>query len=74
MCYQRKKKQPTLLDLFVLYKQTQLEDAMFMFKKVLSSHHKFISRGKEIPAYNAGKCCSTESVHLLLGIVLLSVV
>lgn len=57
----------------VLYKQTQLEDAMFMFKKVTSSHHKFISRGKEIPTYNTDKCCSTESVHFPLGIVLLSV-
>lgn len=67
MCYQRNK---TSGSIPALYKHTQLEDAMFMFKKVPSSHHKFISRGKDIPIYNTDKHCSAEGVHFPLGILL----
>lgn len=65
MCYQREKKNRGSIP--VLQKQTHLEDAMFMFKKVPSSHHKLISRGKDIPTYNIDKGCSMESVHFFLG-------
>lgn len=70
MCYEREK---NLGSIPVLHKQTQPEDAMFTFKEVPFSHHKFISRGKELPTYNTDKCCSTESVHFPPEIVLLSV-
>lgn len=60
------KKKRGILDLFVSYKQTQL-DVMLLFKKVHSSHHKFILRGKDIPTDNTDKC-SAESVHFPLTI------
>lgn len=70
MCCQREKNPGSIP---VLYKQTQLEDATLMFKKIPSSPHKFISRGKDIPTYNTDKCCSSECVYFPLGIVLPSV-
>lgn len=70
MCSQRQKNPGSIP---VLYKQIQPEDATLMFKKVSSSPHKFISRGKDISTYNTDKYCSSESVHFPLGIVFSSV-
>lgn len=55
------------------YKQTQFEDVMSVFKKVPSSHHKLILRGKNIPTHNIDKCCSAESVYFPFTIILLSI-
>lgn len=44
---------------------------MSVFKKVPSSHHKLILRGKDTPTYNIDKC-SAEGVYFPLAIILLS--